>query len=265
MIITSTYFDRVTELSKYAKHILSFIFVLCSVISTSAQMNFPCGQDKMIGVDVYGLLNDADKCVNISNTSGMVGSTIEVWIEQSDCSSGVPSSIQFTAGNQTVTAPGAMAEQHSGSTVPEYIYRAHISGSFSQVCITGLSGCNPSSVALYTERDMGDASASQIIYDKEFNKSGCEPLMVHVGSGVANRNFDIKVPIHEKGDLNRTVRIEAEALQNGSVVRSAAQTYDGQNAGMEASLYVLDLNNVPGGADQIRVKVCSPFAYSTAS
>jgi len=259
MNTNSTYYQIEVILDRYAKYILLPLFVFGLMISASAQMDFPCGEDRMISVDVQGLL-DGDNCISISNTSNMLGATVEVWIEESDCSGSVPSSIRFEAGGQTVTATGAMAEQHSGSTVAEYIYRAHITGSFNEVCISGLSGCRASSGAVYTERQVADASASQVIYDLEFNRNGCQPIVVNVGSGSANRNFDIKVPIHEKGDPDRTVRIEAEALRGGNVVRTATQTFDGQNAGNEASLYNLDLNNVPGGADQIRVKVCSPTA-----
>ena len=243
---------------KFGSALAVSLFVLLAS-GLSAQMNNACGTDRIIDTYVSGLMGSSNNCISISNTSSMMGATVEVWIEDNDCGRDLPSSITFSAGGQTVTATGVAAEQHSGSTALEYIYRAHIDGSFGQVCISNLSGCaSATSIAVYSEREMTNASSAQLIYDLEFNQNGCSPMTVNVGEGSANRNFEIRVPVHEKGDDGRTVRIEAEALRGGSVVRSASETFSDQNAGNEAALYTLDINNVPGDADQIRIKVCSP-------
>ena len=223
-------------------------------------MNFPCGSNTIVDVQAFGLLNNNNNCVNIANTNNMVATTVEVWIEDGDCGSGnLPGSIQIAGGGQTVTANGINVTQTSSSSVAERIYRARITGSFSQVCITGLGSCSDAtSVALYTERTVNNASSFIMRYDSEFHVNGCEPLNLNIGTSTITRDFQFRVPIHEKSNDGRTVVLEADIRDGNSVLSTMSNTFTAQNAGNEAAFYVLNLNNVPQNADNVRVRVCSP-------
>ena len=236
---------------------LTMVFSGLNLTAQEVQQQFLCGEDRIIDVEIQGLLNASSNCVSVSNTSNMVGAMVEVWIENDDCSGNLPSSIRITAGGQTRTAEGIPAVQSQGN-IPEYIYRTSFTGSFNQVCISDLNGCSSAtSMALYVERESNGSSATSISYDLEFHENGCETVTVDVGEGGANRNFEIRVPIHEKSDDGRPVRIEAEALDGNNVVRTIGRNYTEQNRGAEASFFVLDLNNVTASADRVRVRVCS--------
>ena len=123
----------------------------------------------------------------------------------------------MSAGGRTVTAPGTMATQTGGSVI-EFIYRAYIPGNFNQVCITNLRGCDDAtSMALYVERNSENSASALIQFDREFHEDGCTSRTVLLDDSPESRNFDILVPIHEKSDDGREVRVLVQA-RNGSNV-----------------------------------------------
>ena len=222
-------------------------------------MNFPCGSNTVVDVQAFGLLDDNDNCVNIANTNNMIATNVEVWIEDGDCSGSLPGSIQISGGGQTVTANGVNVVQLGGGTAIERIYRARIPGSFSQVCLPNLSGCSDAtSIALYTERTVDNGSSFLVQYDSEFHENGCESRIINFGTSTITRNYELRVPIHEKADDGRLVVLEADIRQGNTILNTMSNTYSAQNAGEEASFFVLDLNNVPPNADNVRLRVCSP-------
>ena len=215
--------------------------------------SFTCGSNIIIDTDVRGLLNVGNNCINVSNTNNMIGSTVEVWIEDNDCGSGLPSSIVLTANGRNYTAQGVPAQQSGGGSALEYIYRVFIPAVFGQVCISNLRGCDDAtSIALYTQRQVDGASSFQVNYDAEFHENGCETFQVNMGSSSLNREYELRVPIHEKSDDGRTVVIEATIRDGNSNLNNISRTFTAQNAGEEASLFVLDLPSVPPNADNIR-------------
>ena len=135
---------------------LCSLVILCCLGSSVAQAQIVCGENVRIETIARGLLDDGDNCVPVS-AADMIGTQVEVWIEDKDCGGNLPNSIRITAGGQTVTAPGIMAVQTSNSSVEEYIYRAYIPGRYNEVCISNLSGC-----LLYTSPSPRDATLSRM-------------------------------------------------------------------------------------------------------
>ena len=210
--------DVRSRLWRNKQHMLLFVFCFLGATIGIAQSSFTCGSNVIIDVDVRGLLNDNDNCVNIGNTNNMVATTAEVWIERSDCSGNLPNTIQISGGGQTVTASGTNVTQTSSSGVPERLYRARIPGSFSQVCISNLSGCDATSIALYTERSSDNASSFTALYDSEFHNNGCIARTVNIGTSSIIRDFELRVPIHEKSNDGREVVLESDIRAGNTAV-----------------------------------------------
>jgi len=236
---------------------LSFIVMLCCISVSVSQAQIVCGDNVRIETIARGLLDDNDNCVGVS-AADMVGTHVEVWIEDLDCGGNLPNSIQITAGGQTVTANGVMAQQTSSSSIEEYLYRAYIPGRYNQVCVSNLSGCrDATSMALYVERSQENSASTLIQFDQEFHLNGCIGRNVLLDEADANRDFSVMVPIHEKADDGREVRLVVEARNGNTVLNTVDQTFTAQNAGMEASLFTLNIT-AASNADRLRVFVCSP-------
>ena len=140
----------------------------------------------------------------------------------------------------------------------EFIYRAYIPGNFNQVCITNLRGCDDAtSMALYVERNSENSASALIQFDREFHEDGCTSRTVLLDDSPESRNFDILVPIHEKSDDGREVRVLVQARNGSNVLTDIDRTFTAQNAGEEAAMYTLSLN-APQNADRLVVNICSP-------
>ena len=247
---------------KFTHLVTKFLLLSCLCFSTAAigqtNMQFVCGSNTIIDVDAFGLLDDADNCVNIQSGNGMVGALIEVWIEDIDCGSNLPSFISITAGGQTRNATGVPVTQSSNSSTQEYIYRVYIAGNYGQVCVSNLIGCiDATSIAIYTERQAQGSSAFQATYDLEFHNNGCVQRTIQIGDSSIDRDFELSVPVHEKSDDGREVVIEVDVRDGNTTLNTISRTFTAQNAGEEASLYNLNINGVPARADNFRLRVCS--------
>ena len=113
MIMSHLFFSRY-------KYLFSMLLMCCFGMSVS-EAQIICGENTRIETTVRGLLDDNDNCVSIPS-AGMVGTHVEVWIEDKDCGSSLPGSITLSAGGRTVTAPGTMATQTGGSVIDCLLY-----------------------------------------------------------------------------------------------------------------------------------------------
>ncbi|PHN07243.1 hypothetical protein CRP01_06335, partial [Flavilitoribacter nigricans DSM 23189 = NBRC 102662] len=223
-----------------------------------------CGSGKVIDVQAAGLINSTTNCVTINNTSGMLRVLAEVWIEESDCTSGYPTFITMTAdGSDSKTVQGTNVNQVTGSSTMERIYRAEFSGTVSQICLDGLSGCAASSIALYIERVSDNGSSAFQPLNQELYRGSsaddCITEMLQIGGGDVARDIKVSVPIHEK-DNSRTVSVSVKVKNNSNqVLASDSQVFSTANAGSEAALYEMTLANVPGTGTNVEVTVCSPY------
>ena len=239
-------------------------FQTSSTFDPELLVSFECGDDIGIEVFVEGLEDNSNNCRNIS-VQGMLGATVEVWIEENGCGMDLPSTIQLQTNNgNTFTAVGVMATQTSASNVPEYIYRAEINQPFNQVCISNLSGCDDAtSMAIYAEYTLPNVSSSLTTFDVELHgppngvDDCAEAIIVLDGVGSDDREVEIAIPIHEKDNV-RAVEITMESLCGSTVITSTTQSFTNQNAGVEASLYVMSESNIDACVDRVRVRVCSP-------
>ena len=247
---------------KFTHLLTRFLLLSCFCFATSASgqnMQFVCGSNTIIDVEAFGLLDDSDNCVNIPSGNGMVGALVEVWIEEGDCGRPLPNSIIVSAGGQNLVANGISVTQTSSSNFEEYIYRVYVPGNYGQVCIGNLNGCrDATSIAIYTERQAQGASSFQATYDSEFHNNGCIQRTFNIGASSINRDFTLSVPIHEKSDDGREVVIEVDVRDGNSTLNTITRTFTNQNRGEEASLYNIDIDNVPTRADNFRLRVCSP-------
>ncbi|PHN00730.1 hypothetical protein CRP01_40730, partial [Flavilitoribacter nigricans DSM 23189 = NBRC 102662] len=226
-----------------------------------------CGSGRIIDVQMNGLLNSVDNCVNIGNTGGMTRVIAEVWIQRSNCADNTfPDFITITAdGATSQNVTGVAVAQASAGSVPERIYRAEFTGTVSSICLSNLSDCAAASIALYIERNAegGSSAFTPIDYELYDNSTpagadDCVTTTLDIGGSDAPRDVEIKVPVHEKDDT-REVQI-AVSIENdgGTVVASGSQVFTAQNAGPEGGLYTLTIPDVPGDGTIVIVEVCSP-------
>ncbi|MEL7160135.1 MAG: SprB repeat-containing protein, partial [Bacteroidota bacterium] len=225
-----------------------------------------CGDGRVIDVQMQGLTNDADNCVTIANTSDMVRVIAEVWIEESDCPSGFPDAITFTAdGGSAVSVTGIDAASSSATSVPERIYRATFTGTVSEICLSDISGCGLTSIALFIERTSEDGTSSFSPINAEVfqghtpaGEGECLMTNLSIGESDLPRDVNLFVPIHEK-DNSREVTVSFMISDDaGNQLFSGEETFTMQNSGPEAALYSMMLEDVPGNGTVIEIEVCSP-------
>ncbi|WP_319942133.1 SdrD B-like domain-containing protein, partial [Portibacter marinus] len=223
-----------------------------------------CGSDLAFESSIKGLQGGASSCASISNSGNVNRIIASVWIERTDCNNGVfPDFITLSFGGNEVNVQGISVTQSPNSGVPEKLYRYIYNGSASQVCVTNENGCEATSLALFVERNEPNATSSLKAYDIELDAGGsstseCITSNLMLGASDLPRDIKIQVPIHEK-DNSRSVMISVKIKDgSGNIIASDEETFTTQNAGVEAAIYSMMLENVAGNATVSEVKICSP-------
>ena len=223
----------------------------------------PCGSNKTVDTYMEGMVYDGDNCMTIANTTNMQAAIVEVWVGGGVCN-GFPNTIEISAGGVSQTAAIIDVPQAPTGEM-EKLYRTSFTGSFDEVCITNLNSCDDAySMAIYVERDSENSASVTKFFDREFygpafNTTDCGSQTLIIGTSEEARDVTITIPVHEKSDDGRELEIRVQArLADGTVVNTETITENSQNAGEDASLYVIDMLNVQADVDRFRIRVCSP-------
>ncbi|MEL6986357.1 MAG: hypothetical protein AAGK97_00865, partial [Bacteroidota bacterium] len=243
--------------------LLFWNFAASQVHSYNQDIFNDCGSNTTIETFAKGILGSSDNCITFDNTNA-TRTIAEVWIQESQCTGGFPSFITISNGTVSQNVQGIDAAQNSSSSISERLYRVVFDGSSSEICATNLFGCQSTSIVIYVEKTETDASSTlrfiNVELDDNFTPVGSDDCITEsfqVGGSQLPQDFAVLVPVHEKDDNVRAVRVSATAIDaNGQIITSLTETYNSQNAGSQAALFELNLNNISNVAT-INVEVCS--------
>jgi len=257
---------KITDEGGCAFKVDNLVWEDCAESSFNTDIFNDCGTNKSIDVYAKGILSNTYNCISYDNTNA-IKTIAEVWIQRSQCNGNTfPSSITISSGGESVDVAGIAVAQNSTSSIPEMIFRVEFDGSADEVCITDLSGCISTSIVLYVEKNVNNASSSlsfvNVELDDNFTPLGsddCASRTLQIGGSELNQNIKVLVPVHEKADDGRTAKITATALAaNGTQISQQVKTFSAGNAGQEAALYEFFFNNISGTVASIQLDVCSP-------
>lgn len=261
---------------KIRPHFLLMFVIICTSISavfSQQTISSNCASPKRMDVHVRGILNQGNKNITLGNGTNRV--TMECVCRDmiDDGIERCPNSIEFTVRKlngttQNISVLRETVNIDDDDRFPSRIYRATYTGATNRVTYNAPPAASrPSmrglvvwqeSVGNGTPNVPNNYEVDRFFYDTQVSPLPFYDIDVPESSTGNSRDFVVYIPVHEHGDNGRPIEYQVRAY-DGNIQRAIKnETVTADDVAPEVRLDSINLNNVPGNVDRIRVQIWSP-------
>lgn len=245
---------------KITLHLASFLLfsLLCSSMSAQSTNNWSLTCSDGIEVEVIG--TGLSLAGSSASLPVITPGNVQQVIVEAVCKYNCPPSVDFSNGNQTVTALGSpLPYPHSTFIPPARVYRATFTGVSNKgfIDIQGANSFYFLSMTAYLFRSGtgNDQASAGLFVDQSFYQIG-DTFTVAIPKGTGPRDLMMRIPVT---DLNNDTRVGVFTVNIGG--RSETQTLmtSDPSLGNALAFLVLHFPNIGANDTTVQVIIDSPF------